>query len=110
MAALGAVPKELGSEKVRMIHDGSYSVDVNRRIKVRDREIEEEVSKTKEARFSLLYDISRAHKLVPIAEEDWGLYRPSSFQARRTRYTSTHVELSEWPPRLTTGSELQPAW
>lgn len=87
MAALGAVPKELGSEKVRMIHDGSYSVDVNRRIKVRDRlrfplcddaaavltEIEEEVSKTKEARFSLLYDISRAHKLVPIAEEDWGL-------------------------------------
>ena len=70
-----------------MIHDGSYSVDVNRRIKVKDRlrfplcddaaavltEIEEEVSKTKEARFSLLYDISRAHKLVPIAEEDWGL-------------------------------------
>ena len=60
VAALGAVPKELGSEKVRMIHDGSYSVDVNRRIKVRDRlrfplcddaaavltEIEEEVSKT----------------------------------------------------------------
>lgn len=25
MAALGAVPKELGSEKVRVIHDGSYS-------------------------------------------------------------------------------------
>ena len=37
VAALGAVPKELGSEKVRLIHDGSYSVDVNRRIKVRDR-------------------------------------------------------------------------
>ena len=81
LPALGAVPKELGSEKVRMIQDDrSYSVDVNRRTKVRDRllfplcddaaavltEMEEEVSKTKEARFSLLYDISRAHKLVPI--------------------------------------------
>ena len=37
VAALGAVPKELNSDKVRLIHDGSYSVDVNRRIKVRDR-------------------------------------------------------------------------
>ena len=37
IAALGAVPKELGSERVRLIHDGSYSVDINRRIKVRDR-------------------------------------------------------------------------
>ena len=87
VAALGAVPKELGSDKVRMIHDGSYSVDVNRRIKVLDRlrfplcddapavltEIEEEVSKSRETRFSMLYDISRAHKLIPIVEEDWGL-------------------------------------
>ena len=32
VAALGAVPKELGSDKVRLIHDGSYSVDINRRI------------------------------------------------------------------------------
>ncbi len=87
VAALGAVPKELGSDKVRLIHDGSYSVDINRRIKVRDRmrfplcddaaavlaEIEEEVRLTKEPRVSLLYDISRAHKLIPILESDWGL-------------------------------------
>ena len=37
VAALGAVPKELGSSTVRLIHDGSYSVQVNGRIKVRDR-------------------------------------------------------------------------
>ena len=60
IAALGAVPKELGSDRVRLIHDGSYSVDINRRIKVRDRmrfplcddaaavlvEIEEEVARS----------------------------------------------------------------
>ena len=37
VAALGAVPKELGTKRVRLIHDGTYSVDVNRRIRVRDR-------------------------------------------------------------------------
>ena len=31
------VPKELNSSAVRLIHDGSYSVDVNRRIRVKDR-------------------------------------------------------------------------
>ena len=36
VAALRAVPKELNSDKVRLIHDGSYSVDVDRRIRVRD--------------------------------------------------------------------------
>ena len=37
VAALGAIPKELNSDKVRLIHDGSYSVDVNRRTRARDR-------------------------------------------------------------------------
>ena len=88
VAALGAVPKELGTTRVRLIHDGTYSVDVNRRIRVRDRmrfpliddaaailrQVEEEVSSGGEGiRFSVLYDIARAHKLVPVAEEDWGL-------------------------------------
>eukprot|EP00434_Breviolum_minutum_P036054 symbB.v1.2.031930.t2/scaffold3763.1/size50786/1 len=36
--------------------------------------VEEEVKKAKGAvRFSLIYDISRAHKLIPVAEKDWGL-------------------------------------
>ena len=88
VAALGAVPKELNSERVRLIHDGTYSVGVNQRIRVRDRlrfpliedaaAILREVRKEAEAcrgliRFSLLYDVSRAHKLVPVREEDWRL-------------------------------------
>ena len=88
VAALGAVPKEQGSSAVRLIHDGSYSVDVNRRIRVRDRLrfpliddaaavlIEtERASRGAEGpqRFSMVYDISRAHKLIPIVRRDWGL-------------------------------------
>eukprot|EP00439_Symbiodinium_sp_Y106_P027995 s905_g3.t1 len=37
VAALGAVPKDLESGEVRVVHDGSFSVDVNHRIRVRDR-------------------------------------------------------------------------
>ena len=88
VAALGAVPKELGTKKVRLIHDGAYSVDVNRRIRVRDkmrfpliddatavlRQVQAEVERDRGAiRFSLLHDIARAHKLIPVDEQDWGL-------------------------------------
>ena len=88
VAALGAVPKELNSEKVRLIHDGSYSVDVNRRIKVRDRMrfplIDDASAVLLEARAvankgmgapraSLVYDVKGAHKLIPVKEKDWGL-------------------------------------
>ena len=87
VAALGAVPKELGSSVVRIVHDGSYSVDVNHRIKVRDRmrfpsvddasgvlsHLEDQVSEQKGGvRFSLLYDVSGAHKLLPVKKRDWG--------------------------------------
>ena len=87
VAALGAVPKELGSSVVRIVHDGSYSVDVNHRIKVLDRmrfptiddaggiinHLEDEMEACGGgARLSVLYDVSRAHKLIPVREEDWG--------------------------------------
>ena len=87
IAALGAVPKELGTTKVRLIHDGSYSVDVNRRIRVRDQmrfpliddasaimmEAEDDCRGKSGIRFSVIYDIARAHKLVPVTRRDWGL-------------------------------------
>ena len=72
---------------VRVVHDGSYSVDVNHRIKVLDRmrfpmiddasgvllQIEREVEELRgAARVSLLYDIAKAHKLLPVDERDWG--------------------------------------
>ena len=87
VAALGAVPKELGSSVVRIAHDGSYSVDVNHRIKVLDRMrfpgiddasgvltyVDEKVEEQPGLlRCSLLYDIARAHKLVPVDRRDWG--------------------------------------
>ena len=87
VASLGAVPKELGSSVVRIVHDGSYSVDVNHRIKVLDRmrfpiiddasgvllQLERDCSRKGGApRCSLLYDVSKAHKLVPVKEQDWG--------------------------------------
>jgi hypothetical protein len=88
IAALGAVPKEQGSNVVRIVHDGSYSVDVNHRIKVRDRmrfptvddaagvlmHLEDQAEEEKGlVRFSMLYDVARAHKLLPVKEKDWGL-------------------------------------
>ena len=88
IAALRPVPKEVGSTRVRMIHDGSYSVDVNRRIRVRDRlrfpliddaaavmaAVEEDTAASDSGiRMSLLYDVARAHKLIPIDKQDWGL-------------------------------------
>eukprot|EP00435_Cladocopium_sp_Y103_P070051 s861_g34.t1 len=87
IAALGAVPKELGSSVVRIVHDGSYSVDVNHRIKVKDRmrfptiddasgilmHVEDEVQREGGlTRFSALYDVARAHKLLPVKKKDWG--------------------------------------
>ena len=88
VAALGAVPKELNSDRVRLIHDGTYSVDINRRIRVKDRmrfplvddaaavlASVEEHSEVEGSgiRFSMVYDVARAHKLVPVRREDWGL-------------------------------------
>ena len=88
VAALGAVPKELGTSRVRLIHDGTYSVDVNKRIRVRDRmrfpliddaaavlrQVEAEKLENNEVvRLSVLYDIARAHKLIPVRDKDWGL-------------------------------------
>ena len=87
IAALGAVPKEQGSSVVRIVHGGSYSVDVNHRIKVRDRmrfptiddaagvllHLEDQVQESGGlARFSMLYDVARAHKLLPVKRRDWG--------------------------------------
>ena len=85
VAALGAVPKEVGTSEVRIIHDATHNVEVNPRIRVRDqircpriddldgllRLLVAECSRDPTIRFCLKYDVSRAHKLVPIREEDW---------------------------------------
>ena len=85
IACLGATPKEPGSEVVRILYDGTNGVHTNNRIRVRDRarcpmiedleallrEIED--AGEGEAHFLIVYDISKAHRLIPVREADWGL-------------------------------------
>ena len=80
IAALGAIEK---SEDVfRVIFDASNTVKVNHRIRVRDQvrmpvwqdvaRYLEDVSGFQGVRFAMAFDISRAHRQIPIREEDWG--------------------------------------
>ena len=85
VAALGAVPKEQGSSTVRIIHDATHKVEINNRIRVQDRLrfpivddldgvlrcMETEHRQSPAPRFCLKYDVARAHKLVPVHEDDW---------------------------------------
>ena len=89
IAALGAVPKGAGSDEVHIVFDASYSIDINRRIKVLDqlrspliddvsavlRQLREEFESVEASPswLSLVYDIAMAHRLVPVRPEDWGL-------------------------------------
>ncbi|CAJ1332305.1 unnamed protein product [Effrenium voratum] len=73
VASLGAVPKELGSLKVRIIHDATHEVMINHRIRVRDRMRFPDQAASPAVRLLMKYDVSRAHKLVPVKEQDWPL-------------------------------------
>ena len=77
VAALGAVPKELNSDKVRLIHDGTYSVDVNRRIRVRDR-----------LRFPLIDDATAVMLEGKKAAEEDGLEERCSASTTTKEHTS----------------------
>lgn len=78
VAALGAVPKELNSERVRLIHDGTYSVGVNQRIRVRDR-----------LRFPLIEDAAAILREVKKEAEAAGGLSDSAFYM-------TCQELTSW--------------
>ena len=45
-------------------------------------------------RFSVLYDIARAHRLIPVREEDWGLQAFRMPGESTQKSMSTLVELS----------------
>ena len=82
LAALGAIQKSANSEAFRIIFDGTHQAQVNNRIRVQDRlrypthqdaaAVLQEVSEIGEPRFTLVLDVRKAHRLVPIAEKDWG--------------------------------------
>ena len=79
IAALGVVAEK---DKIRVVHDGSHTVHVNHRIKVRDqircpgagdvRAILQERVSAGARSFGVLGDVSKAHRRIKIAERDWG--------------------------------------
>ena len=81
VAALGAVGPP-GDERV--IHDATHHVGVNSGIRVRDQDetplhsdvlaaLEAEVKGDNLPMFGLAFDISKAHRRVPVDPRDWGL-------------------------------------
>ena len=76
VASLGCIPKS--DDSVRVVHDGTHGQHVNDSIKVRDgqsypsgADLEEAMRSLPFATFSLSGDVSRAHRLVKVREEDW---------------------------------------
>ena len=75
-----------GPDKWRLIHDGTHGVLVNNRIRPLDRADSPtvmDISATNEdmaewsqesgvSLFTLVWDFSKAHRLVPVRREDWG--------------------------------------
>ena len=85
VASLGCIPKS--DDSVRVVHDGTHGQHVNDSIKVRDgqsypsgADLEEAMRSLPFATFSLSGDVSRAHRLVKVREEDWAR---QSCRARR---------------------------
>lgn len=78
VASLGAIEKKDGS--YRVIHDGTHGIKVNSRIRVRDQlrnptagDLRTLLQVLPGAFFALTGDVKRAHRLVRVAEQDWGL-------------------------------------
>ena len=80
--ALGAIEKKPGSGDFRVIFDGTHSVLTNQRIRLSDQQrfpgigdveaVLHELSREQTGHFSLLYDVRKAHRNIPVREEDWG--------------------------------------
>ena len=83
IAALGAIEKSPGSEEFRIIFDGTHGVLTNREVRVRDQvrcptvpdlqAMLYEASQEQGTHFFLLFDIRKAHRVVPVVETAWGL-------------------------------------
>ncbi|CAK0883391.1 unnamed protein product [Prorocentrum cordatum] len=83
VAALGAVQKAAGLDEWRVVFDATHHVLVNHQIRILDQvklPVWQDIVATLEAvdglgepvRFALLYDVARAHRQIPVREEDWG--------------------------------------
>ena len=77
LACLGAIEKKDGA--CRVTHDGTHGVGVNSAIRMRDQvrsptagDVRTAMRVLQRAHFGLTGDVSRAHRLVKVAAEDWG--------------------------------------
>ena len=84
IAALGAVPKNREQSEWRLVYDASHGVELNHRIRVRDavpcpawpditRVMAELARDGQGKHFALAVDVAKAHRRIPIVEEEWGL-------------------------------------
>ena len=78
IASLGAIEKKDGT--YRVIHDGTHGINVNCSIRVRDQlrnptagDLRTLLRLMPGAFFALTGDVKRAHRLVKVSEQDWGL-------------------------------------
>ena len=84
IASLAAVEKDLAKDEWRVIYDATHGVNLNHRIRVRDQvrcPAWPDVSRILETcrddgfngHFVLAYDVSKAHRRIPIQRSEWGL-------------------------------------
>ena len=81
IGALGMI--EEGPETFRLIHDGTHAILMNNRVRVLDQvsspminDLAAEAAELEEERkrhLGLVWDFQGAHRIVAVAEEDWGL-------------------------------------
>ena len=83
LASLGAVPKDPDWGDIRVVHDGTHGIALNKEIRQPNRmafpqfdDLEACMRTFRESeaqeRFLLAFDIKAAHRLVPVRKEDWG--------------------------------------
>ena len=102
VASLGAVGPP-GDERV--IHDATHHVGVNSGIRVRDQDetplhsdvlaaLESEVRDGNPSMFGFAFDISKAHRRVPVDPRDWGLQACSLVPPRQDPEDTDRVYLN----------------
>ena len=82
IASTGAIAKKGRTDEVRVIYDGSHSLDLNPNIKVRDQVrfptaadakcLMSEIGDEGGPHYSIHIDFRKAHRRVPTLREEWG--------------------------------------
>ena len=93
---------EQGQDEWRVVHDATNKVHVNNRIRVRDQEanpcvsdlvvvLDKEYEDYDGTLFVLAFDVSKAHRRVPVVEDDWGLMCCSTLPSTEDPHDDTEV-------------------